>query len=289
MKKVFFLLFAMIATQSLIYGQKTYVIGLKINPSLGYIRSGNLNKNLKAQNDSDPVIDEWNAHSRLRVNFGLGGFFEYYVKGNFAVLAEPTYNFSNTRIYISKVQTGSIKPGGRDELRISSEANIHISYFNLPVLAKYILSSSSRFYVIGGVAINFMSKPKLTSTELAAHSYWTAVGNEDIIDSTPTTRVLSKGKLDQFTHTRFNLVFGAGKMFRLNGRGRNLYIDIRYSLPLSKSTMYSSGNNFDNSLNNNVFGSVGKSNAETSVPQYKLNDFKMSVITLSLSYTLKNK
>jgi hypothetical protein len=138
-------------------------------------------------------------------------------------------------------------------------------------------------------AVNLMSKPLLTSHEKYDHSYWTNVAGEDIIDSTKSYSVDTKGKLNSFKQVRYNFVLGAGKMFRLNGRGRNLYVDIRYSLPLTKSSMYSTGNNFDNALNNRIFGYSGKSDAETLVPQHQLNNFKLSLITLSLSYTLKNK
>jgi hypothetical protein len=289
MKKVFFLLLVMIIGGTRMYGQRTYVIGLKINPSLGQLRSPDLNQSFEAQRNLDPQIDTWNSHSRLRANFGFGGFGEYYFSGKIAVLVEPTFNFSNTKILIHKVTSNSISAGKRDELRISSEASIHISYVNLPVLAKFVLNQTSRFYVVGGVAVNLMFKPKLTSKETSVHSYWTNNGVEDIIDSTIKVPVNAKATLNHFNPVRFNLVLGAGKMFRLNGRGRNLYIDIRYSLPLTKSQMYTNGSNLDSSLNNRVFSYSGKADAEASVPGRRLNDFRLSVVTLSLSYTLTHK
>jgi hypothetical protein len=288
MKKVFFLLLILTFAGTGLYAQRTYVIGLKINPSLGQLRSANLNKSIDVLRGSDPQINKWSSHSRERVNFGFGAFGEYYLSGKVAVLTEPTFNLSNTKILINKVRSNSLGAGKRDELRISSEASVHISYFNLPVLAKYVLNQSSRFYVVGGLALNFMFKPKLTSTETSVHSYWTNVGGEDVIDSAIKTPVNAKARLNNFNPVRFNLVLGAGKMFRLNGRGRNLYIDIRYSLPLTRTHMYTSGTAFDNSLNNSVFGYSGKTAMEASTG-YRLNDFRLSVVTLSLSYTLSHR
>jgi hypothetical protein len=286
-KLIFIFLLTFVLSES--YSQNTYVIGLKVNPSIGYIRSGNLNKSFEAQKRMYPEVDKWNANSRLRFNFGFGGFYEFYFSGKFAAVTEPTINFSNTKTYIHFVQVGSSAPNKRDELRITSEGNIHLTYFNIPILAKYVLSESSRFYVLGGLAVNLMFKPKLRSTEKVDHSYWTKVGSEDLIDSTVKEEIVTSGKLNVFNTVSFNAVLGVGKMFRLNGRGRNLYIDIRYSLPLSKSAMYTTNNNFDAAINNRVFGYSGKTEAEKAQPQYKLNDFRLSQVTLSLSYTLKNK
>jgi hypothetical protein len=116
MKKLIFLFLMLFAAIFNVSGQKTYVIGLKINPSLGYIRSGNLNKSLEAQKDLYSNVDKWNANSRLRFNFGFGGFYEYYFTGKLAALIEPTWNFSNTKTYINYVEVNSCGSGKRDEV-----------------------------------------------------------------------------------------------------------------------------------------------------------------------------
>jgi hypothetical protein len=88
-----------------------------------------------------------------------------------------------------------------------------------------------------------------------------------------------------FASPRTNFVFGIGKGFDINGK--LLTIDVRYNLPLTKSEMYTTDGNYNDGVfkKNNFFGLDGKTDAEKATP-YLLNDFKLSYISLSLTYAL---
>jgi hypothetical protein len=266
-----------------IYSQGKYIYGIKINPSTGYLNSPNLNKNLQIQKGLDPAISTFNAHARLRANFGVGAFFEYKINDKMSALTELTYNFSNTKILINYETSNLDKNNYGDITKIASEANIHLSYINLPLLFKYILSQSSRYYVIAGPAINIARKPYLKSHEIETSTHYT----NGTIDKSIITSVDRSAQLDKFKTVQFAFVVGAGKIFRFTSGGNNLHIDIRYSLPVSHSQMYSTNPALNSALLNSIYGVDGKNFAESSAPAYKLNNFKLSVITLSIAYTFK--
>jgi Outer membrane protein beta-barrel domain len=265
-----------------VYSQKKYIYGIKVNPSTGYLNSPNLNKNMKVEKGLDPTITKFDAHARLRANFGFGAFFEYKFNDKISALTELTYNLSNTRILLNSEsqdldsnQSGSI-------YKVASQANIHLSYINFPLLFKYSLSQISRYYLIAGPAINIAKKPFLKSHEVETFTQYT---NGTIDYSTPVNHDIH-ARLDKFKTVQFAFVVGAGKIFRFTSRGNNLHIDIRYSFPISHSQMYSTNPVLNSALLNNVFGTDGKKSAE-SIGGYKLNNFKLSVITLSVAYTFK--
>ncbi|HXA01242.1 MAG TPA: outer membrane beta-barrel protein [Cytophagaceae bacterium] len=283
MMRSFLVVMMMILVSKSLYGQEKYIYGIKINPSAGYLNSPNLNKNLNTQKGLDPQVTRLDAHARLRANFGFGAFFEYRINDKMSALTELTYNFSNTKILINKESSNLDINQSGDITKIASEANIHLSYINLPVLFKYILSQTNRYYLIAGPAINIAGKPFLKSHEVETFTQYT---NGTIDNSSITTLDIS-AKMNKFKTVQFAFVVGAGKIFRFTSGGNNLHIDIRYSLPVSHSAMYSSNPAMDNAMLNNIYGISGKNAAETTAPNYKLNNFKLSVITLSIAYTFK--
>lgn len=96
----------------------------------------------------------------------------------------------------------------------------------------------------------------------------------------------AKADLDNFNATRLSFIVSGG--ITLDVSGKNLLIDIRYHLPLTKSNMYTSSLAFDDAAsdNNEVFSIFGKTDAELYAPQYPLNDFKTGRITLGVSMLL---
>ena len=283
MKTVFSVIMLFFLVMNMVYGQGKYIYGIKVNPSAGYLNSPDLNKNMVAQKTLDPEVTRLDAHARLRANFGFGAFYEYKFNDTISFLTELTYNLSNTKILINyesssfdNYQTGDIK-------KIASEANLHLSYVNLPLLFKYTLSQSSKYYLIAGPAVNISGKPFLKSHEVETLTHYT---NGTIDKSTPTPLDIH-ARINKFRPVQLGFIMGAGKVFRFTSGGNNLHIDIRYSLPITHSPMYSTNPILDNALLNNVYGADGKKIAETLVPAHKLNNFKLSVITLSIAYTFK--
>jgi hypothetical protein len=276
MRSILIVIMLLLSSHS-IFGQEKYIYGIKINPSTGYINSTHFNKNLEAQKALDPQITRLNSNARLRANFGFGFFFEYRINDKMGALAELTYNLCNTRILINYENTNLDSNRTGDIYKIASEANIHLSYVNLPLLFKYTLNETRKFYAIAGPAINITRKPYLKSHET---STFTSYSNGTVDNTLITTLDLS-ARMDKYKTLQLGFVIGAGKVFRFSAEN-NLYIDFRYSLPVSRSEMYTTSAALDEAMQNNVFGISGKNNAEAMVTAHKLNNFKLSVLTLSI-------
>jgi hypothetical protein len=266
-----------------IYAQDKYIYGIKINPSTGYLNSPNLNKIVNAEKAMDPEVTRFDAHARLRLNFGFGAFFEYRINDKMSALAELSYNLNNTKILMNYENTVLDSNNTGDITKIASEANIHLSYVNLPLLFKYTLSAGGKYYLIAGPAINIARKPFLKSHEVETSTHY----SNGTIDKSITNPVDISAKLDKFKTVQLAFVVGAGKIFKFTSVGNNLNIDIRYSLPISHSQMYSTNPVLNTALLNSIYGVEGKNATENVVPAFKLNNFKLSVITVSVGYTFK--
>ncbi|MES2285490.1 MAG: outer membrane beta-barrel protein [Bacteroidota bacterium] len=258
--------------------------GLKLNLSSGNIRSNNLVKNLAFQRDFNPKITEWDVDVRWGIGFGLGGFVAYNFSDNFSILAEPTIDFLKCGIDFNRVENKLDNNGDGDIRFESTRSDINLTYFNLPLLARYTFSES-KFFLQGGIGINFTGSPTIQSTaNVRRESYTNWALDKTTIDASYTLET----RLNVFKSPRFNFIFGAGKSFDI--KGKDLSIDLRYNLPLTESQMFTTNGNYNEDVfnHNDMLGFGGKLDAENSAP-FLLNDFKMSVITLSVSYTLFKK
>jgi hypothetical protein len=258
--------------------------GLKLNLSSGNIRSGNLVKNLDFQRDFNPKITEWDVKVRWGVGFGLGGFVAYNFSDNFSILAEPTIDFLKCGIDFNRIENKLDGNGDGDIKFESTASDITVTYFNLPLLARYTFTES-KFFLQGGIGINFNGSPTIKSTSAVQkdnYSNWAL--NKTTIDAPYTLET----RLNVFNSPRINFIFGAGKSFDI--KGKDLSIDLRYNLPLTESQMFTTNGNYNEDVfnHNDMLGFGGKAEAENNAP-FLLNDFKMSVITLSISYTLFKK
>lgn len=258
--------------------------GLKLNLSSGNIRSNNLVKNLDFQRDFNPKITEWDVKVRWGIGFGLGGFVAYNFSNNLSVLAEPTIDFLKCGIDFNREENKLDGNGNGDIKFESTTSDITVTYFNLPLLARYTFTES-RFFLQAGIGINFTGSPTITSTSaVQKDNYSSGALNKTTIDAPYTLET----RLNVFSSPRFNFIFGAGKSFDINGK--DLSIDLRYNLPITESQMFTTNANYNEDIfnHNDMFGFGGRVNAENKAP-FLLNDFKMSVITLSISYTLFKK
>lgn len=258
--------------------------GIKLNIGTGIIRSANLTSNLDRQRDVNPKITEWGVTNRWGIDYGFGGFIAYNFTDNFSLLTEPAINFLKCGIDFKRVENKLDTKGDGDVKTESTSSDINLTYFNLPILAKYAFTKS-RFFVLGGIGINFTGTPTIRSTETSQKdNYTNGVLDKTVIDPSYTLET----KLDVFNSPRFNFIFGIGKAFDISGK--DLTVDIRYSLPLTKSQMFTTDGNYNDGVfkQNDLLAIGGVTDAQNNAP-YLLNDFKMSVITLSVSYALFKK
>lgn len=259
--------------------------GPKLNFGTGMINSKNLQKSFDVRNAIDGDIIAWDAKSRLGFHFGIGGFAEYSINDNFSVVGELTYNFLNSKIKIDYKENDVDGSGDGDIKTIESEAKIKLSYLQLPILAKYTFSNDMRLYALGGFGFNFVSTPEISSSETKTKEVYE---NGILIKTDIELRSVS-ADLDNFKGTQLSFIVGGG--ITLDAGGRDLLLDIRYNLPLTKSEMYTTNWVYHDIAydNNEVFSAWGKSEAELEAPQHRLNNFKMSTITISIAYVLFSK
>jgi len=261
--------------------QAQFSAGAKLNFSTGNIGSQNLTKNLDYQLSISPDITEWGVKRRWGLGIGFGGFVAYNFSERFSILLEPTIDFLKCGIDFKRVENNLDGKGNGDIKTESTTSNINLAYFNLPLLARYSVTKNN-FFVEAGLGINFTGVPTITSTSNSQKdNYNNGVLDKTIIDPSYTLQT----KLNVFSSPRVNFIFGLGKSFDINGKA--LTIDVRYSLPLTKSEMFTTDGNYNDGRfqQNDLLGINGKIDAERNAP-YLLNDFKMSTITLSVSYTI---
>jgi len=258
----------------------------KLNLGTGLINSKNLKKSFDIRKATDEDIITWEAKSRLGFNFGIGGFIEYAINDQFAVIGELTFNSLNTKTKIDYLEDNLDNNGDGVIETIESEAKIKLSYLQLPVLAKYYFASEKGFYAIGGFGFDFVGTPKIESSETKLKKTYI---NDNLDRTKPDAKFVS-ADLNEFNSPRISFILGTG--MGLDVGGRNLLIDIRYNHPLTKSEMFTSDDLIyerNTYKNNEVFDFLGKWDAELDAPQHPLNDFKMGTIVISVSLALFDK
>ncbi|MFN3402543.1 MAG: outer membrane beta-barrel protein [Cytophagaceae bacterium] len=259
-----------------------FTFGVKVNAGTSFIKSRNLKKFHKSEKEDYPDLTKINASSRLRTGFGFGGFAEYKYSENLYFTVEPTINFFGGKILINRIYENIDSTGTGTIVRSSSDMTIKTTFISTPILVKYMISPIRKYYVIGGFAVNVNFKPRLISKEQTVIAYH----KNHVLDESHVETFNMDMKASKYRPLTFNLIIGAGKNF---GRyGRDFNVDIRYYLPLSKSELYTSNSRFtENSFNNYVFTKEGKEyvNAEG----YKLNDFRMGMLMVSIGYSIFKK
>lgn len=262
-------------------------LGVKINSGTVRIHSNNLQKSFKVRKTLNEEIIQWEATSKSGFNFGIGGFIEYSVNDNAALIGELTYNFSNSTISIDRIDDDiDINgDGGGDIKTIESEVAIKLSYLQLSLLKRYYLSGAAGLYVLGGFGFDYIGTPGIKSSETETTKIYE---NFNLVETTTASKA-SSADLNKFNSTGLSFILGAGTDFELYGR--KLTVDIRFNLPLSKSAMFTTDEVYDDItyINNDVFSVLGKDKAESEAPGYMLDDFKTSMIMVSIGYSLFNK
>lgn len=257
-------------------------LGLKIGIGDGQIASKNLRKNLNYQNQFDSNIQQWDAKNYLGVFYGFGGFIEFKLNENFSLVSEITFNHLNSRIDINYRRSDVNNNGNGEVIKIESIAKIRTSFLSVPFMFRYNFSGS---YILGGVRVNIMGNAKIISEEVKTRLPYSS-GTQ--LESVTEERLI-KGSLDKKKLFGLNLILGMGKILQVNDK--SLMIDIRYNLPLTRTELYSTNSALSQYSfeNDRVFCQQGKSDAEKVAPAYKLKDFKMGLMEISIAYLLFQK
>ena len=254
--------------------------GVKIDLGIGGIRSTNLEDNLNFQNSYDVKITGWTVDQHNGFVFGFGGFIAYSFSDRLSLIVEPTIHFLKCGIDFTR-QENDVDNNGNGTIKTeTTESDISLTYFSLPVLLRY--EFASKFYLLGGLGINFTGSPDITSVSVSQKDEY----KNNVLDKTTIDpRFALETRLNVFESPRFDFVFGIGKSFDVSGKALN--IDIRYNLPLTKSEMFTTDPYYNDGhfKQNDLLGLDGKYDAEKNAP-FLLNDFKMSVVSVSIALTL---
>lgn len=279
MKKIYFFLSCFLLTTTL---QAQIQVGVKLNPGLGFITSSTLNGLLASEKSKNPNLLTSGASAGVGFNYGIGGFCQYNFSPSLSVVIEPTINLLFSHIYLTYKNESFDSKGNGTQTRIFSNARLNTLYCNVPLIVKYSLKGRLKPYVLGGLSVNLSGSPHLKSKEVSVVSKY----NIETISTSSQSEVSASAVMNNYSAAQFNFVIGVGRTFRK--KLKNLSVDIRYNFPLTGGAMYSSDNSaFAQSYNNGVFSSEDKFHLPNSSNLYdKPNNFKMSVVNVSIKYTL---
>lgn len=218
--------------------------------------------------------EEYNISSRPRIHFAFGGMIDYKINESWFITAEPVFTFATVKIVSTSTFDNVDDKGNGDFVRINSDAKFRTPYFSLPLTAKYRFNLRRELYVMGGFVINLNLKPTLVSQE----KFSTVNYNEGVSQYFYTEKISSEVKISEFNVFNLGLVAGFGKMF--NKYGRNVFMDVRYNLPLTR-TGISSSQNDDVLYLNSIFTKEGQ---DYSGKEFK--DFRTGLFSLNIAVML---
>ncbi|TAH26440.1 MAG: PorT family protein [Cytophagales bacterium] len=275
---LFYLLMQFFST--LLFSQSKF--GVSITSGMGNIYSPTLHAIQQSRLKDTPFLTSASASKGWGVNLGLGLYYQYTINDKFAILADPTFNFLNSKIHMnSKFEDMNLKGTGTQS-RYSSLADLNTLYIQLPILFKYTFFQKRKLYVIAGGAANIILSSKANTQEEKI----TSVYGFERITSTEVEHFNNiSTKLDRINPFQFVAVVGLGRQFRK--KLNHFSVDLRYNFPIMNSTFYSSSKDLMNTEQNKLFSETGKEFAESKSPEFKLNDFKMGTFNLTIRYTIK--
>jgi hypothetical protein len=256
--------------------------GVKIVTGAGSIHSSNLNRSFERNKGNDPYLVRSDSYSRNGINAGLGFFLNYPINNKLTLSGDITMSILSSHLYVNYFRDSATQNKGMDR-RITSESKINIVYLNIPVMLRYSINKKKNLYVSMGLSLGILANPHLHTKELSVVNTY----QSDIIDSTYIVRKRTNAVLDKHKKLQLNFLLGVEK--RLNNRMKNFSIGLIYQIPLTRSQLYSSGKTLNYTLNNRLLGQDGKQEAEQTFPHHKLNDFRMSSLSITVKYTLKKR
>lgn len=263
---------------------QTKSFGLKLNPSLGFMRSSHLKQASNEIQSNYPGIKEYDIRSKAGFQFGLGAFFQYEINEKITVLTDPSFNYFRSTFTQNLVGENFISGGQEQQVTVRSTAKVNYFYANIPVMVKYEVLPYQRVFLSGGVSVNINTGARIVADEDSVVN----VIVDDEITETRVKNTSSKAKIDKFSPVSVNLNLGVGKSF-LMGRYYNLDIELRYQFPLTSSSFYTTDQQYQTEVGiNNIFSQAGKENMEAASGK-SINNFRASVISLAIRYVLWSK
>ena len=263
---------------------QTKSFGLKLNPSLGFMRSSHLKQASNEIQSNNSGVKEYDIRSKAGFQFGVGLFYQYEINEKFTVFTDPTFNLFRSTFTQNFVGENYMSGGQEHQVTIRSTAKVSFLYANIPIMVKYELLPYQRVFLSGGFSMNINMAGKVKADQDSVDN---VIVNEEI-DQTFIRNSSSKANIDKFSPVSVNLNLGIGKSF-LMGRYYNLDIELRYQFPLTSTSFYTTDTQYQAQAGlNNVFSQGGKEDVEAASGK-SLNNFRASVISLAIRYVLWSK
>ncbi len=265
-------------------GQK-FELSPKVGFGAGRIYSRNLAENFGYRNDIDGDVLTWDVKQKIGFMFGIGACFQYNINDRLSAFVEPSFYSLNQKTKIDYIKNSLDGNGSGEKRTIISSAKIKMSWMNLPFMIQYGFGENNAFRISGGMEFLFLRLPEIESDETKITETYINFG---LVDNRIEIAKVS-GILNEFKSPRTSFVLGLGTIFKISDK--NLYLDLRYRLPLTKSTMYTTDANYDDKSfkNNEVFDIWGKADAELDAPQFPLDDYRLNTVEIVLRYVLFQK
>ncbi|MBC7486818.1 MAG: outer membrane beta-barrel protein [Cytophagaceae bacterium] len=263
---------------------QTKSFGLKLNPSIGFMRSSHLKQASKEIQSNYPGIKEYDIRAKAGFQFGIGLFYQYEINEKFTVFTDPSFNYFRSTFTQNLVGESFVSGGQEQQITVRSTAKVKYFYANIPIMVKYEILPYQRVFLTGGFAVNINTGAKIVADEDSVVNV--ILGGE--IQETSVRNSSSKASIDKFSPVSVNLNLGIGKSF-LMGRYYNLDIELRYQFPLTSSSFYTTDQQYQAETGiNNIFSQAGKEGMEAASGK-SLNNFRSSVISLAIRYVLWSK
>ena len=249
--------------------------GAKVSLGTGYLKTKNLTAYFDSEVINEKCVKKYTLTGKMGFAFAIGGFAEYSINDNIAVLGEMNFQSVNAKLEINYIQD-------KEKREITNSVNkFTISSLNIPLLAKYYFSGAMGPYATAGFGFDFVMKAKLKTDETETEETYTSSG----VFVTSVDKSTSSTTADMNGFKKFRMSFGLGGGILLDAGKNGISVDLRYSLPLTKSEMYTSSTSFDDlTEKSDIFGIIEKTDIEND--GYRLDDFKMGVLMLSVGYRL---
>lgn len=264
-----------------VFAQQTEA-GISISAGTARFFSRNLRESFAYRNESSSKVILWDVKHRWGLMFNIGGYIKYNLNSSFALQGELNFGYSRSQTDIDYFEDKLDKDGDGKKESISSEITIAASTFAIPISASY--SVGGKIKLSAGIEFLLTGLPVLDSYEVKTTEYY----NNFNLDNRETDARGVSARANVFGMHNY-LLLGAGMPIII--KEKKLYIDFLWHLPLSRSELYTGSGAFHDIAykNNEVFSYWGKKDAESEAPQFPLDDFRLTILNISIKYNLYQK
>lgn len=249
---------------------QNFVYGTKLGFGASSLKSKNMETFFNSQKSADHCVKKYSKEESMGFTYNVGAFAEYRLNTHFGLGGEVCFQSVSATIQTKYIQDQATR------IIVKSENKFTLNSINIPLMAKYYFKESKGPFLLTGVALDLLVGSKLKVKEVTTYETYNNSGTYVSTQSTSDKNMTVK--LDGASKFRASFLIGAGVLIPVKDKG--VFVDARYSLPLTKSEVYSNDAGFNSAVHkSNPFGSEIAKNKTNN-----LNDFKLGVISINVGY-----